>query len=371
MSTSPTRRRRIHNFQAQADELGDNYFVSFSKTNRKQEHWTYYAIASFIVFLMSWQVTRFYRDFIAHSLWTIMDGFLLILLFTILVALLLPRERDPDEAIQSTMLVHECTIFQKGRLPIMREFSNFVNSDSTWWVNNVASLLARYVDQGDSSTSKQKKAKKQPNRSALGYDISSDSDDSSTTSSSENEQDADNDEAIQELEEVVRRTLNLIYRIIRNSDAPKVLRKMLKYEAKMYMTWIAGDGFIFNWMAALPECLHDIHFDPRLGPPKTKLLDDHECRRYRLWLKTFLAAHLFKRHLWSLTPSAYPNFSQRCVVCREREVEVAFIGCGHAVTCGDCGRMCLYGNHTSTGLCPMCRCPIEVLTDDTLSRKNR
>jgi hypothetical protein len=46
-------------------------------------------------------------------------------------------------------------------------------------------------------------------------------------------------------------------------------------------------------------------------------------------------------------PPIYPNFSQKCVVCHEREVEVAFIGCGHAVTCGDCGRMCLYGTHNS------------------------
>ena len=85
--------------------------------------------------------------------------------------------------------------------------------------------------------------------------------------------------------------------------------------------------------------------------------------------KKFLSVHLFKRYLWSV--ESYPNFSQRCVVCQDREVEVAFIGCGHAVTCGDCGRMCLYGNHSSSGLCPLCRAPIEVLTDDTLSRKDR
>jgi hypothetical protein len=72
--------------------------------------------------------------------------------------------------------------------------------------------------------------------------------------------------------------------------------------------------------------------------PKTKLLDAHQTKRYRLWLKHFLAAHLFKRHLWSQTPPVYPNFSQRCVVCQDREVEVAFIGCRCLLAC--CGVCC-------------------------------
>ena len=291
---------------------------------------------------MGWQSLRFKRDFILHSAWSLFDGFILLILSTILIALLLPRSRDPNESVNSTILVHEATIFQKGRLPIMREFTNFVLSEPTWWVNNVASLLARYVEN------------------------ETEADGTNSTAAAAHS----SDPALVELEEITMRVLNLVYRIIRNSEAPKVLRRMLREEAKMYLHWCTSDGFIFNYMAALPEALSDMHFDPRYAP-STKLLDPHETKRYRLWLKQFLAAHLFKRHLWSQTPSAYPNFSQRCVVCHDREVEVAFIGCGHAVTCGDCGRMCLYGNHNSTGLCPMCRRPIEVLTDDTLSRKDR
>ena len=348
MSQSPRRRsqQQRSNFQAQADELGDNYFVSFSKTEKKDEHWTYWLTAGSTLLLMGWQIMRFRRDFIAHSMWTIFDGFILLILLTVLCAILMPRERDPNAQVASTVLVHESTIFQKGRLPVMREFSNFVNGDSTWWVNNVATLLARYVDTGKE-------------------DDNTDDDDDDDNS------DDDDDLALIELEEVLQRVINLIYRIIRNSEAPKVLRRMLREEAKMYLEWLVKDGFIFNWMSFLPESLGDYHFDPRLSVPKTKLLDDHESKRYRLWLKQFLAAHLFKRHLWSQTPSAYPNFSQKCIVCQERDVEVAFIGCGHAVTCGDCGRMCLYGNHSSSGLCPLCRCPIEVLSDDSLSRKDR
>ena len=83
-----------------------------------------------------------------------------------------------------------------------------------------------------------------------------------------------------------------------------------------------------------------------------------------------LAAHLFKRHLWSTVPVAYPAFSTRCIVCRDRGVEVAFIGCGHAVVCADCGRMCLFGSHSSKGTCPLCRRPIEMLSDDKLGRKD-
>jgi hypothetical protein len=224
--------RRLH-FQAQADELGDNYFVSFSKTKKGDEHWTYYLVCSIILFLMGWQSIRFKRDFVLHSAWSIFDGFLLIVLSTILVAMLLPRERDPNETVKTTILVHESTIFQKGRLPVMREFTNFVLSEPTWWINNVASLLARYVETDNDSR---------------GGDSSSGSSDSSDSSSRNKI-----DHAIVELEEVTGRVLNLIYRIIRNSEAPKVLRRMLREEARTYINWCTSDGFIFNYIAALPE----------------------------------------------------------------------------------------------------------------------
>ena len=248
-TTSPIRR----NFQAQADELGDNYFVSFSKTTKKEEHWTYYLACSFILFLLGYQTIRFRRDFILHSAWSIFDGFLLLILTTMFVALLLPRERDPNEPVASTMLVHESTIFQKGRLPIMREFSNFVLTEPTWWSKHSSDLLSRYVDDSDSSN-----------------------DDGNS--------DDEEDEALRELEEVTSRVLSLIHRIIRNSEAPKILRKMLREEAKTYLAWVTSDGFIFNWIASLPESLGDVEFDSR-SAPKTKLLDIVETKKYRLWLK--------------------------------------------------------------------------------------
>jgi hypothetical protein len=261
-TSSPIRR----NFQAQADELGDNYFVSFSKTTKKDEHWTYYLACFVILFLMGYQSLRFRRDFILHSAWSILDGFILLVLSTVLIALLLPRERDPNESVASTMLVHESTIFQKGRLPIMREFSNFVLTEPAWWSTHSSGLLSRYVEDSDSSET-----------------------DSSNDSSND-----DDDVALVELEEVTSRVLSLIHRIIRNSEAPNILKKMLREEAKMYLEWVTSYGFIFNWIASLPESLEDVDFDEvyeeeRRVPktkrrvPKTKLLDVGETRKYRLW----------------------------------------------------------------------------------------
>ena len=249
------------NFQAQADELGDNYFVSFSKTKRSEEHWTFYLVCSGVLFLMGWQSLRFKRDFVLHSGWSIFDGFVLIVLATVLVAMLLPRERDPNESVKTTILVHESTIFQKGRLPIMREFTNFVLSNPAWWVNNVASLLARYVE--------------------------TDEPDKGENEEEDDEQRRKEELALVELEEITVRVLNLVYRIIRTSAAPKVLRKMLREEANTYVHWCIGDGFIFNYIAALPEALSDLNFDPRYVWGEVVVVDGctaGQSGRRRLWV---------------------------------------------------------------------------------------
>ena len=366
------------NFQAQADELGDNYFVSFAQKRDRggAEHWTFHAVCLGLLAALAWQARRFKRDYVAHSAWTILDGFILLALLTALIAMIMPRERDPNETLPLTHLPHEATIFQKGRLPIVKEFRNFVRGNPEWWARTVAGLLARYIEK--------------PSESESGGDGSgsdSDSDDDRASGYSKEAvarrrrrrrkqrrarmaENAGPDVAIQDLAEVTERVLALIRRIIRNSDAPKSLRKMLRSEAADYLAYITNDGLIFNWIASLPVALSDLNFDPLDGPPRPRLPTLVQSRRYRLWLKTMLAAHLFKRHLWSSVPPAYPAFSVQCIVCQDRNVEVAFIGCGHAVVCGDCGRMCLYGRHNSSGLCPLCRTPIEMLSDDKLGRKD-
>jgi hypothetical protein len=384
-SAPPPSRPRI-NFQAQADELGDNYFVSFAQLRRRSgEHWTFHAVCVGLLAALAWQARRFKRDYVAHSFWTILDGFLMLALLTALLALLLPRQRDPSESsLPSTMLPHEATIFQKGRLPIVSEFRHFVRGNSEWWVRTVAGLLARYIEKPDDSSDSSDDSSDDSDRGGGGYSeeeamarrrrrrqkrkrrrARKRSDEAGTAAA------ANPDAAIQDLAEVTERVLALVRRIVRNSDAPKTLRKMLRAEAADYLAYLTNDGLIFNWIASLPGALGDLDFDPpRDGPPKPRLPTLMQSRRYRLWLKTMLAAHLFKRHLWSTVPPAYPAFSTQCIVCQDRDVEVAFIGCGHAVTCGDCGRMCLYGRHNSAGLCPLCRTPIEMLSDDKLGRKD-
>lgn len=386
----PPARPRI-NFQAQADELGDNYFVSFVRLRERNgtEHWTFHAVCVGLLAALAWQARRFKRDYVAHSAWTILDGFLMLALLTALLAMLMPRERDPNESLPSTMLPHEATIFQKGRLPIVKEFRHFVRGNPEWWVRTVAGLLARYIekpdDSSDSSDSDSDDSESGGEGDGAGYDAKSAArrrrrrqkrkrrrerrarkrkkEDGTTAT-------AGPDAAIQDLAEVTERVLALVRRIVRNSDAPKALRKMLRAEAADYLAYVTNDGLIFNWIASLPDALGDLDFDPLDEAPNPRLPTLMQSRQYRLWLKTMLAAHLFKRHLWSTVPPSYPAFSAQCIVCQDRDVEVAFIGCGHAVACGDCGRMCLYGRHNSAGLCPLCRTPIESLSDDKLGRKD-
>ena len=377
-STSPLTRRPRINFQAQADELGDNYFVSFARPRDKngKEHWTFHAVCCSILGAIAWQARRFKRDFVAHSTWTILDGFIILALLTALFAMLMPRERDPNETLPLTHLPHEATIFQKGRLPIVKEFRHFVLGNPEWWMRTVAGLLARYIEKPDETDSDSGSGSDTDDYSAEGVQARRKRRRQRRKQRRVARLEAKNrvsqgpDAAIQDLVEVTERVLSLVRRIIRNSDAPKTLRKRLRAEAADYLAYVTNDGLIFNWIASLPDALSDLDFDPHGEPPKPRLPTLMQSRHYRLWLKMMLAAHLFKRHLWSTVPPAYPAFSAQCIVCQDRDVEVAFIGCGHAITCGDCGRMCLYGRHNSSGLCPLCRTPIEMLSDDRLGRKD-
>ena len=169
-SAPPPSRPRI-NFQAQADELGDNYFVSFAQLRRRSgEHWTFHAVCVGLLAALAWQARRFKRDYVAHSFWTILDGFLMLALLTALLALLLPRQRDPSESsLPSTMLPHEATIFQKGRLPIVSEFRHFVRGNSEWWVRTVAGLLARYIEKPDDSSDSSDDSSDDSDRGGGGY----------------------------------------------------------------------------------------------------------------------------------------------------------------------------------------------------------
>merc|ERR1711991_577122 len=112
-------------------------------------------------------------------------------------------------------------------------------------------------------------------------------------------------------------------------------------------------------MDSLPASLDD---SLDIEAPPSWIRNEVIREQFRLWLNKLLACHILKRQLWRT--NGYPSFSVSCCVCFSRDVEVAFIGCGHCVCCGDCGRRCLYGTQVSSGKCPLCRMKIIALTDD-------
>ena len=101
--------QRVRNYQSRADESGDNYFVSFSQPRPRGDHWTFHACCVLVLGGIGWQARRLRRDFVAHSANTIFDGFLLAVLCTVLGAMLLPRERDPNERLEVSVLPFEAT----------------------------------------------------------------------------------------------------------------------------------------------------------------------------------------------------------------------------------------------------------------------
>ena len=313
------------------DELGKNYLLSFDcsqwdsfvKTNSSKTLWHALALISNGLFLYS---------VFTHGLISAQS----VLLGALALALIVPKsdavainsfsDKDiSDDYCNAEILQYPWNsyIHQRGRRTLFQELHFLVNAKS--WEDDRDQLSVSLLE--DSSAI--------PTLNALG-----------------------------------KRVKGLARRVVREATCSERLRTqfMKELDRGEYLDSVLKMGVAFQYIEELPQSWHSensVYALAQIASP----IDAFYVTSFRLWFLKLFVAHLVKRYLVKI--GKYPPFDVQCIICQEKKVSVAFLGCKHAVACGKCARHCFYSDSAWGGKCPLCRVPISSMTDESLARISR
>lgn len=312
------------------DELGKNYFLSFDcsrnspgETGSSKTAWRVLTLISTGLFLYS---------VLMHGIISAQS----VLLGSMAMALIVPKsdavaidsfsdndgsgDYGNDELLQYPWNSH---IHQRGRRTLFQELHFLINAKS--WEDDRNQLCVSLL--GDTSAT--------PTLYALG-----------------------------------KRVKGLARRIVREATCSERLRAqfMKELDRGEYLDSVLKMGVAFQFIEELPQSWHSENSAYALEQIASPI-DAFYVTYFRLWFLKLFVAHLVKRYLVKI--GKYPPFDVQCIICQEKKVSVAFLGCKHAVACGKCARNCFYSDSAWGGTCPLCRVPISSMTDESLARVSR